>query len=164
MYRFETSSRLSTVGRRKSQTLPSNKVRSEISNSGGTDRLLAASTPQAARAELHQHLNDNGVMRMREVSGIALPAGGTVGDLVAALNDPATGIGRFGSYALAADGSLSFTGYGNPAPTMTVLEDRTTQVPSGVSVTELFGLGGGGTSSSSKTIRQPSARRCHTRT
>ena len=80
--------------------------------------------------------------RLRDLQ-VAVPAGGTVGDLVAALNDPATGIGRFGSYSLAADGSLSFTGYGNPAPTMTVLEDRTTQVPSGVSVTELFGLGGG---------------------
>lgn len=80
--------------------------------------------------------------RLRDLQ-VAVPAGGTVGDLVAALNDPATGIGRFGSYSMAADGSLSFTGYGNPAPTMTVLEDRTTQVPSGVSVTELFGLGGG---------------------
>lgn len=80
--------------------------------------------------------------RLRDLQ-VAVPAGSTVGDLVAALNDPATGIGRFGSYSLAADGSLSFTGYGNPAPTMTVLEDRTTQVPSGVSVTELFGLGGG---------------------
>ena len=80
--------------------------------------------------------------RLRDLL-VAVPAGGTVGDLVAALNNPATGIGRFGAFALAGDGSLSFTGYGNPAPTMTVLEDRTTQVPSGVSVTELFGIGGG---------------------
>ena len=80
--------------------------------------------------------------RLRDLQ-VAVPAGGTVGDLVAALNNPATGIGRFGAFALAGDGSLSFTGYGNPAPTMTVLEDRTTQVPSGVSVTELFGIGGG---------------------
>ncbi|MDC7713315.1 copper chaperone PCu(A)C [Vogesella sp. LYT5W] len=58
---------------------PTAAVFMSISNSGGADRLLAASTPQAARAELHQHLNDNGVMRMREVvGGIALPAGGTV--------------------------------------------------------------------------------------
>ena len=74
---------------------------------------------------------------------VAIPAGGTVGDLVAALNDPATGVGRFGTFALAADGTLSFTGFGNPAPTMSVLEDRTTQIASGVSVTELFGIGGG---------------------
>ena len=80
--------------------------------------------------------------RLRDLQ-VAVPAGATVGGLVAALNDPTTGIGRFGSFSLAADGSLSFTGFGNPAPTMTVLEDRTTQVPSGVSVTELFGIGGG---------------------
>jgi len=80
--------------------------------------------------------------RLRDLQ-VAVPAGGTVGDLVAALNDPATGIGRFGTFSLAGDGSLSFTGYGNPAPTLSVLEDRTTQAPSGVSVTELFGIGGG---------------------
>jgi flagellar hook-associated protein 1 FlgK len=80
--------------------------------------------------------------RLRDLQ-VAVPAGATVGDLVAALNDPGAGIGRFGSFSLAADGSLSFTGYGNPPPTMSVLEDRTTQVPSGVSVTELFGIAGG---------------------
>jgi flagellar hook-associated protein 1 FlgK len=80
--------------------------------------------------------------RLRDLQ-VAVPAGGTVGDLVAALNDPASGVGRFGSFSLAADGSLSFAGFGNPAPTMSVLEDRTTQVPSGVSATELFGIGGG---------------------
>ena len=80
--------------------------------------------------------------RLRDLQ-VAVPAGGTVGDLVAALNDPATGTGRFGSFSLAADGSLAFTGYGNPAPTLGVVEDRTTQIPSGVSVTELFGIGSG---------------------
>jgi len=84
--------------------------------------------------------------RLRDLQ-VAVPAGGTVGDLVAALNDPATGVGRFGAFTLADDGSLSFTGYGNPEPKLTVFEDRTTQVPSGVSITELFGIGGGGRSS-----------------
>lgn len=80
--------------------------------------------------------------KLRDIQ-VSVPAGGTVGDLIAALNDPATGVGRFGEFALAADGSLSFTGYGNPAPRMSVLEDTTIQIPSGVSVTELFGIGGG---------------------
>lgn len=80
--------------------------------------------------------------RLRDLQ-VAVPAGGTVGDLIAALNDSATGVGRFGAFSLAADGSLSFTGYGNPEPRLTVFEDRTTQVPSGVSITELFGIGGG---------------------
>ncbi|WP_372399182.1 copper chaperone PCu(A)C [Azospirillum sp. HJ39] len=47
---------------------------------GGTaeDRLLAASTPVAEKAELHTHLNENGVMKMREVPAIAVPPGETV--------------------------------------------------------------------------------------
>ena len=42
------------------------------------DRLLTAATPAAQRAELHRHETDGGVMRMRRVRGIDLPAGGTV--------------------------------------------------------------------------------------
>jgi len=80
--------------------------------------------------------------KLRDIQ-VAIPAGGTVGDLITALNDPATGIGRFGAFALADDGTLNFTGFGNPAPTMSVLEDTTVQVPSGISVTELFGIGAG---------------------
>ncbi|KQY75514.1 flagellar hook-associated protein FlgK [Brevundimonas sp. Root1423] len=84
--------------------------------------------------------------RLRDLD-VQIPAGGTVGDLLTQLNDPALGVGRFGSFALASDGTLSFTGYGNPAPSLSVLSDTTTQVPSGVSVSELFGIGGGGRSS-----------------
>lgn len=80
--------------------------------------------------------------RLRDLE-VEIPTGGTVGDLITQLNDPALGIGRFGSFALASDGTLSFTGYGNPAPILSVLADTTTQIPSGVSVTELFGIAGG---------------------
>lgn len=80
--------------------------------------------------------------RLRDLE-VQIPAGGTLGDLITQLNDPALGVGRFGAFALASDGSLSFTGYGNPAPTLSVLADTTTQIPSGVSVTELFGIAGG---------------------
>lgn len=81
--------------------------------------------------------------RLRDLE-VAVPPGGTVGDLLTALNDPLTGVGRFGAFAFdAGTGVLKFTGYGSPAPKLSVLEDRTTQVPSGVSMTELFGIGGG---------------------
>jgi len=74
----------------------------------------------------------------------AVPAGtGTVGELITALNNTTTGVGRYGTFALDAAGELKFTGIGDPAPRLSVLEDTTTQVPSGVSVTELFGIGGG---------------------
>ena len=80
--------------------------------------------------------------RLRDIEA-TVPAGGTVADLIAALNDTATGVGRFGTFALDASGALSFTASGTPAHQLSVVEDRTTQVPSGVSLTELFGIGGG---------------------
>lgn len=50
-----------------------------ITNNGAADRILAAETPAADRAELHTHgMDDAGVMRMREVEAIDLPAGETV--------------------------------------------------------------------------------------
>lgn len=50
-----------------------------VTNSGKeADRLIAASTPAAKTAELHTHIHDNGVMRMRQVEAIDVPAGGTV--------------------------------------------------------------------------------------
>lgn len=39
------------------------------------DRLLAAEAAVSKRVEIHTHLNDNGVMRMRQVEGIDLAAG-----------------------------------------------------------------------------------------
>ncbi len=43
------------------------------------DTLKSASSPGAAKAGLHEHMHDNGVMKMREVKGgIAIPAGGAV--------------------------------------------------------------------------------------
>lgn len=80
--------------------------------------------------------------KIRDIQ-VAIPAGGTVGDLLTALNSTVTGVGRYGSFALDANGEMKFTPLGDPAPRMSVLEDTTTQVPSGVSATELFGLGGG---------------------
>jgi copper(I)-binding protein len=39
------------------------------------DRLTGASTPVAKMAELHSMTMDNGVMKMRQVDGVDLPAG-----------------------------------------------------------------------------------------
>ena len=48
-----------------------------IRNQGAAaDKLVSASSPAAARVELHVHVNDNGVMRMREVPGYDVPARG----------------------------------------------------------------------------------------
>jgi copper(I)-binding protein len=48
-----------------------------IRNAGAAaDRLLSASSPAAAKVELHVHVNDKGVMRMREVPGFDVPPKG----------------------------------------------------------------------------------------
>ncbi|WP_164696720.1 copper chaperone PCu(A)C [Falsiroseomonas algicola] len=50
-----------------------------LRNAGATaDRLVAARAGIARTVELHTHINDNGVMRMRPVPGIEVPAGGEV--------------------------------------------------------------------------------------
>lgn len=45
-----------------------------IDNKGSTDKLLAASSTLSQRVELHTHTTDNGVMRMRAVEVIKIPA------------------------------------------------------------------------------------------
>src|SRR5208337_4082426 len=43
-----------------------------VTNKGPADHLIGVSTPIAATAELHETINDNGVMKMRPVTSIAL--------------------------------------------------------------------------------------------
>ena len=48
-----------------------------IRNDGAAgDRLVQASSPAAARVELHVHISKDGVMQMREVKGYDVPAKG----------------------------------------------------------------------------------------
>ena len=42
------------------------------------DKLLAVKTPLSERAELHEHIHDQGVMKMRQVDHIGVSAGKTV--------------------------------------------------------------------------------------
>lgn len=85
--------------------------------------------------------NENGA-RLRDIE-VAIPAGATMNQLLAALNSTTTGVGRFGTFALDAQGRLNFTPSTTPPATLSVVEDRTTQIPSGVSLSELFGIGAG---------------------
>lgn len=47
-----------------------------IRNQGAADRLMSASSPASAKVELHVHVHDNGMMKMREVSAYDVPAKG----------------------------------------------------------------------------------------
>ena len=61
--------------------------------------------------------------------------------MLGALNDPITGVGRYGSFSLDAAGKLAFKAYDPAATTLSVVNDSTIQDPSGVSMSQLFGLG-----------------------
>lgn len=49
-----------------------------VNGGPAVDRLLAASSPVATRAELHTHLDEDGVMKMRQVAAVELPPGAAV--------------------------------------------------------------------------------------
>jgi len=50
-----------------------------LKNTSAQDLVLTSATSELARAtELHNHINDNGVVRMREVPEIVVPAGQSV--------------------------------------------------------------------------------------
>lgn len=76
--------------------------------------------------------------RIRDVT-VAIPAGGTMQDLVNALNASAGGVGLYGQFTLDGDGALSFRGAAGQ--TLSVVNDDTARGPGGPSVSELFGVG-----------------------
>jgi len=45
---------------------------------GGSDRLIGASSPVAGRTEIHTHIHEGAVMKMRRVDGLDVAAGGFV--------------------------------------------------------------------------------------
>ena len=49
-----------------------------ITNSGKADALVGGSSPVAERVELHSSSMEGGVMKMRQLQRVELPAGGTV--------------------------------------------------------------------------------------
>jgi len=50
-----------------------------IHNKGAeADRLLSASTPHAGKAELHEHVHADGLMKMQHVPAVDIPAGAEV--------------------------------------------------------------------------------------
>jgi copper(I)-binding protein len=50
----------------------------DIINQGGADVLLAASSDVSARVELHNHIHEGGLMKMRQVEQIDVPRKGKV--------------------------------------------------------------------------------------
>jgi flagellar hook-associated protein 1 len=78
--------------------------------------------------------------RIRDVP-VSVPAGGTMQDLLNALNAPSGGLGLYGQFSLDANGAMSFAPASAGAVGLTVISDETERGAGGPSITELFGIG-----------------------
>ena len=76
---------------------------------------------------------------------VAVPpaANPTVGDLINALNNNASGVGLYGAFSLDAQGNLTFTGTAPQNAQLSVAQDTTARGVGGPSISQLFGLGTG---------------------
>jgi flagellar hook-associated protein 1 FlgK len=74
---------------------------------------------------------------------VTTPAGGTVQNLIDALNSSTSGVGLYGKFALAPDGSgsLTFTPNTPGSVSLSVVKDGTQSSDGGESVSQLFGIG-----------------------
>lgn len=72
---------------------------------------------------------------------VAVPAGGTMADLVNALNSPSSGVGFYGQFSLNDRGALTFTNAAPAYATLSVASDETLRGAGGPSMSQLFGLG-----------------------
>ncbi|MFT3995883.1 MAG: flagellar hook-associated protein FlgK [Asticcacaulis sp.] len=76
-----------------------------------------------------------------QTMNVSFPTNGTMADMVNALNDSSTGLGRYGTFSLSSTGQLSFKGFGNPANALSITADTTSRLDTGASFSAMFGLG-----------------------
>ena len=98
---------------------------------------LRASDPHGFTGQLTLRISDAAGGMLRDVT-VTAPPGGTMADLVAALNAQSGGVGLYGGFNLDADGRLAFTGQGGAQ--ISFLEDTTARGSGGPSMSQLFGL------------------------
>lgn len=79
----------------------------------------------------------------RSATEITIPADqATLGDFVTALNNPATGLGGYGSWALNADGALAFTPSGPYAAyDFDLVSDTSLRGDTGLALSQVMGIG-----------------------
>lgn len=109
-----------------------------------TGLALASQHGFAAGQSLTFRVGSETGARLRDITVLTPTGTGTMGELLTALNDPVAGVGRYGSFSLDAAGTLSFKAHDGSSGALSVVKDGTTQTPSGLSMSQLFGLGGMG--------------------
>jgi flagellar hook-associated protein 1 FlgK len=79
---------------------------------------------------------------LRDVT-VTVPGGGTMADLLSALNNTTNGVGLYGSFSLDSQGRLSFTGTQPANADLSMVRDETSRGTGGPSFSKLFGIGDG---------------------
>jgi flagellar hook-associated protein 1 FlgK len=72
---------------------------------------------------------------------VSVPAGGTMQDLLSALNSPTSGVGLYGTFSLDSNGAMTFSPAKPGGASIAVVSDTTQRGANGPSMTELFGIG-----------------------
>jgi flagellar hook-associated protein 1 FlgK len=83
-------------------------------------------------------INDQNGQAMRQIA-VNVPGGGTMDDLLTALNDTTTGVGLYGAFSLDPQGRLVFSPI-QPGVSTSVVSDTTQRGVNGPSMTDLFGM------------------------
>jgi len=88
--------------------------------------------------------------------------GATIADQLTALNDVTTGLGRFGTFSLDGEGKISFTpAAGYASHEVEVIRDSTQRGDTGLSFTQIFGLGDAARMTRSEGLDVPDALRAN---
>ena len=136
-----------------SATTPSNKAGQTFSDFFGLNDLITSETPSdydtgltasdtsgfPAGQSITLALTGADGSTLKDIT-VQTPSGGTVGDLINALNSPTSGVGLYGAFQLSTDGELSFTATGGSGVSLSVKNDATANTATGTSVSQLFGL------------------------
>lgn len=134
------------------QSDPTDKAGRSFSDFFGLNDLISSSTYTNTDTGL-QSTDPNGfdaggtiTLRLQNTSGatlriaqVTIPSGGTMSDVVTALNSSQTGVGMYGSYSLDSEGQLTFTP-SQQGVSATVVGDNTQWGSGGASLSQLFGL------------------------
>ncbi len=135
-------------------TTPSSKAGQGFSDFFGLNDLISSATPAdyatgltassasgyPAGQSLSFRLTGADGSTLKDVT-VTTPAGGTMADLVSALNSPTGGVGLYGAFQLDARGQLSFTATGGSGVSLAVQSDGTANTATGASISQLFGIG-----------------------
>ncbi len=135
-------------------TTPSSKAGQGFSDFFGLNDLVSSSTPAGyatgltassgsgypAGQAISFRLTGADGSTLKDVT-VQTPAGGTMADLVSALNSPTSGVGLYGAFQLDAKGQLSFTATGGSGVSLAVQSDSTANTATGASISQLFGIG-----------------------